>query len=317
MNVEQQVRADFEAQGLTAERLGGLDVLEVEIRAEVRRLELSQGSTPPGTTSSMATRLFARPLAEVQAEAVAKATDADQRAADQLLREAERYAGAECDYCADQRAIRLTRDPKDVRFGKSFPCPRCVPVEVRMGWAGIPQRYQAASVDSMQRLPGKAGAIRYVAEQWNRRDSIIIASRAGAGDSKWGTGKTMLACAMARMVLEDRRYPRFWYVPDLMDGIRSRFNSDALETADQFQDAVAREPFLILDDLGAERPTDWTRERLAVLLNDRYNAQRPTVVTTNYTSAEEIADAVGGAVASRLKTYQWLMVGGEDLRGGQ
>lgn len=322
-SIEERVREAFEAQGLTAERIGGEEMLAMEVRAEVRRLELSQGSTRPGSASSGLSRpsvlTSADALKTAQKRARSEETDTERRESLKALnaqREAERIASAACSYCADQRAIRVTSDPGDWRFGKSFPCPECVSIEERMAHAGAPQRYRTADVATMRRLPGKEPAIRYIAEQWDGRESVIIASRKGDGDSKWGTGKTLLACAMARKVIEARRYPRFWYVPDLMDGIRSRFNADdGMETADDFQDHVARETFLVLDDLGAERPTPWTMERLSVLLNERYNARRSTVITTNYTTAEEIAEAVGGAVASRLKTYQWLLVGGADLRG--
>lgn len=61
-----------------------------------------------------------------------------------------------------------------------------------------------------------------------------------------------------------------------------------------------RDPhLLLLDDLGAERPTDWTAERIYALIHHRWEHDRPTVVTTNLDPAA-LRDAVGERVYSRL-----------------
>jgi DNA replication protein DnaC len=64
-------------------------------------------------------------------------------------------------------------------------------------------------------------------------------------------------------------------------------------------DELAQLPLLALDDLGAENPTPWARDRLYTLVNRRYLGQQLTVVTTNL-SLEALADRLGEPTVSRL-----------------
>jgi hypothetical protein len=71
---------------------------------------------------------------------------------------------------------------------------------------------------------------------------------------------------------------------------------------------------LALDDLGAERPTDWALDRLSTLVDARYAAGRPILAATNL-PVEEWHDAYGDRVASRLvEMTEPTLVGGVDLR---
>jgi DNA replication protein DnaC len=64
-------------------------------------------------------------------------------------------------------------------------------------------------------------------------------------------------------------------------------------------DELAGLALLALDDLGTENPTSWARDRLYTLVNRRYLAQRPTIVTTNL-SLEDLAARLGERTVSRL-----------------
>ncbi len=98
---------------------------------------------------------------------------------------------------------------------------------------------------------------------------------------KYGTGKTHLAAAIANE--RERRGDRvlFVSVPDLLDYLRAAFSPDSnVSYARRFEE-VKRVPFLVLDDLGTESATPWAREKLYQLLNYRYMAGLPTVITTS------------------------------------
>ena len=56
---------------------------------------------------------------------------------------------------------------------------------------------------------------------------------------------------------------------------------------------------LILDDLGAEKPSDWVKEQLYVIINRRYENMLPTIITTNCTM-NELKDRIGERTASRI-----------------
>ena len=100
-----------------------------------------------------------------------------------------------------------------------------------------------------------------------------------------GTGKTMLAAIIANERAQAGSPVLFASVPDLMADIRSSFKDGTTSEAVQ---AVKNTPFLVLDDLGAEKMTEWVGEQLFCIVNHRYNERLQTVVTSNYSPTEII-----------------------------
>ena len=87
-------------------------------------------------------------------------------------------------------------------------------------------------------------------------------------------------------------------MPELLETIRSGFNrqdDEAKASINQLKEAA----LLVLDDLGAEKVTDWAREQIFIIINRRYESMLPTVITTNYTTAE-LVNRLGQRTVSRL-----------------
>lgn len=103
-----------------------------------------------------------------------------------------------------------------------------------------------------------------------------------------GCGKTHLAAAIANERLKAGQAVRFVVVPDFLDHLRSTFSPESKVSYDRFFEAVKTAPLLILDDFGEQTSTPWAQEKLYQVINYRYNAQLPTVITTCL-SLEEIA----------------------------
>jgi DNA replication protein DnaC len=97
----------------------------------------------------------------------------------------------------------------------------------------------------------------------------------------YGCGKTHLAAAIANARLDLGEPVLFMVVPDLLDHLRTTYNPESEIGYDELFDELRNTPLLILDDLGAQSSTPWAQEKLFQLLNHRYNAQLPTVITTN------------------------------------
>ncbi|NDJ78319.1 MAG: ATP-binding protein [Chloroflexi bacterium] len=97
----------------------------------------------------------------------------------------------------------------------------------------------------------------------------------------YGSGKTHLAVAIAnfRLALDERVL--FITAPDLLDHLRSTFAPGAELDYDALFERVRTFPLLVLDDLGAESPTEWAQEKLYQLINHRYMHRLATVFTTN------------------------------------
>jgi len=97
----------------------------------------------------------------------------------------------------------------------------------------------------------------------------------------YGCGKTHLAAAIANECIAQGRPVLFVNVPDLLDHLRATFGPESEISFDQRFDQVRDAPVLILDDLGTQNATPWAQEKLYQIFNHRYNAQLPTVITTN------------------------------------
>jgi len=95
-----------------------------------------------------------------------------------------------------------------------------------------------------------------------------------------GCGKTHLAAAIANYRLGQGKPAFFVVVPDLLDHLRSTFSPDSKISYDEFSEKLKEAPLLILDDFGEQSATPWAQEKLYQLINYRYNARLPMVVTT-------------------------------------
>lgn len=102
-----------------------------------------------------------------------------------------------------------------------------------------------------------------------------------------GCGKTHLAAAIANERILAGEQVLFVVVPDLLDHLRASFSPSSEVPYDELFENVKAAPLLILDDLGTQSGTPWAQEKLYQIFNHRYNAQLPTVITSNR-SLEEI-----------------------------
>jgi DNA replication protein DnaC len=131
-------------------------------------------------------------------------------------------------------------------------------------------------------------------ERENLRRAVALARSFADNPAGWlvltgtfGCGKTHLAAAIANFqVASNRPTPMFVVVPDLLDHLRATFSPTSSITLDRLFDQVKSTPLLVLDDLGTESATPWAREKLFQLLNHRYAARLPTVITTSATIDE-------------------------------
>lgn len=97
----------------------------------------------------------------------------------------------------------------------------------------------------------------------------------------YGCGKTHLAAAIANAQLARGSEVMFVNAPDLLDHLRATFGPASEVSYDDMFDRVRNIPMLVIDDLGAESPTQWAQEKFYQIFNHRYNAGLPTVITSN------------------------------------
>lgn len=181
----------------------------------------------------------------------------------------------------------------------------------RINQSGVPPRYQNASFASLLPEISETRAAK-VALEWSQKP---LTEQGFFLLGNPGTGKTHLAAAaINQRITEGLVGAKFFNVPIFLDAIRTSFKFDDAEAQEDFQYSCKQAPLVVLDDFGKEKATDWATERLYVLVESRYSAMLPTIVTSNR-SVNELYDLGYGATVSRLlETCTVVEVSGKDLR---
>jgi DNA replication protein DnaC len=156
----------------------------------------------------------------------------------------------------------------------------------RMIDAGIPSEYRRCTFDALIDYGNEKlqNAIRRAALFV---DQFPVVERGLCITGPPGIGKTHLAAAILRAgILERGAAGRFYDMRHLLKTIRSTYNPDS-KTAelDVLRPAMTAD-LVVFDDFGAERPTDWVRETLELIINERYVNNRATIITSNYEDGE-------------------------------
>jgi DNA replication protein DnaC len=115
-----------------------------------------------------------------------------------------------------------------------------------------------------------------------------------------GTGKTTLAMLVSKLALESSHSVAIYSLPKLLARIRRTY--DAAPGGDSyltFFERLTAVDLLHIDDLGAEKRSDWVLEQLYALVNERYESQRSILVTTNL-DEPELKEQIGNRTVSRL-----------------
>jgi len=201
----------------------------------------------------------------------------------------------ECPLCKGLGFVREDVPVGHPHFGQLFPC-RCKLAEIEQ--RRMEHLRQLSNLEHMKAktfesfvpegyglAPHKASNLRFafeLAQQYADHPSGWLVLLGG-----YGCGKTHLAAAIANRVIERGEAVLFVVIPDLLDYLRAIFGPNSPVTYDERFDQVRNAPLLILDDLGTQSSTEWAQEKLFQILNYRYNARLPTVITSNQ-SLEDI-----------------------------
>ena len=139
-----------------------------------------------------------------------------------------------------------------------------------------------------------------------------------------GVGKTHVAVAILKAVIHNTAArARFCDTRELLRMIRDTYNPVVKTTEIEVIRPVMDAELLVLDDLGAERTTEWVDETLNLIINTRYNYRRATIFTSNYPDrepdeksvVETLQERVGPRVYSRLhEMCEFLTMEGMDFR---
>jgi DNA replication protein DnaC len=194
-----------------------------------------------------------------------------------------------CQECGGLGYVRVELSIDDPNFGRPVQC-RCVDAESQRERTDRLQQY--SNIGPLSRLTfdnlisrGRSSDPR---DQTHFQRCVDHAQAFAKDPQGWlvlvgasGCGKTHIAAAITNRCLELGTPALFVVVPDLLDHLRAAYRPDAEISYDQLFEQVRTAPVLVLDDLGTQSATPWAEEKLYQLINHRYNARLPTVITTN------------------------------------
>lgn len=136
-----------------------------------------------------------------------------------------------------------------------------------------------------------------------------------------GVGKTHLAVSILKALTERGFGCLFYEFGTLLKEIQDSYNSDTRTSELRVLSPVLEAEILVLDELGASKPTDWVRDTMAHIINTRYNDQKLTIFTTNYLDErtnereETLEDRIGVRLRSRLyEMCRTVVITGSDYR---
>ncbi len=153
-----------------------------------------------------------------------------------------------------------------------------------------------------------------------RRYVATIDEQLDAGRGLWfmgdvGTGKTSLAMLVSQAALAAGRSVAIYSLPRLIAEIRRTYDEDSRHSDVELLDRLAAVDLLHVDDVGAERTSEWVLEQVYSIVNARYEDEKSMVITTNITDREALEEQITPRTVSRLtEMCEEIPVFGEDRR---
>jgi DNA replication protein DnaC len=198
--------------------------------------------------------------------------------------------------------------------------------------ARIPRRYRHCELSNFEHegpfrslAPAHMAALRFVAEYPLESAGLLLTGPIGCG-------KTHLAVGIAKDLIAQKSSACLYYdYRELLKEIQNSYNASVQATEMEVLRPVFEAEVLVLDELGAAKPTEWVWDTVSHILNTRYNDKRTTIITTNYKDAaagaaaetvagraareETLGDRIGERMRSRLhEMCRVVRVEGEDFR---
>ena len=245
-----------------------------------------------------------------------------------------------CDLC-EGRGIRIVPDGEDKQHAELCPCR--LERKQRRAWddAGVPGRYEHCTLDGYEwsfsganpSLKLAAGVVqRFVAEYPLGTDGTGLLLTGSIG-----VGKTHLAVSLLRELIFLRgARGMFCDYRDLLKQVQNSYKAKAGITEMEILQPIFDVEVLVLDEIGASKPTEWVWDTVSHILNSRYNNRRTTILTTNYPNlpaygagpqvspidqersavrGETLGDRIGERMRSRLQEMCVpVEMSGEDFR---
>jgi DNA replication protein DnaC len=243
-----------------------------------------------------------------------------------------------CEICRDTgwKTIASEKGPKAMRCD----CQQRLRNERLLQHASIPERYKHCELSNFEHegpfaslASARMAAMQFVEKYPVERAGLLLIGTIGVG-------KTHLAVGIMRELMGSKGVPCLFYdYRELLKEIQNSYNNSVPITELDVLRPVFDAEILVLDELGAIKPTEWVWDTVSHILNTRYNDKRTTIITTNYRDLppggasngdepprrnyaaeraareETLGDRIGERMRSRLhEMCRIVTVQGEDFR---
>ncbi len=222
-----------------------------------------------------------------------------------------------CEQCHDSYWVTETVD--GVERVRRCDCWRQSLAGHQLAHARLPRRYQHCqlsnfeqTVDSLREAHRRARAF---------VDAFPAVDKGLLLRGRHGVGKTHLAVAMLREIITAKGARGYFYeTRELLKLVRDTFAGGGESELDVLRPVLDAD-ILVLDDLGAEKTSEWVQETLGLVVNTRYSERRPTIFTTNLDDSADATNPnsmyvqLGARTRSRLfEMCHWVDMEGPDVR---
>jgi len=244
-------------------------------------------------------------------------------------------AAAPCPICSGTgwRMVAVEHNGRSVERAARCECIRQLLGERLLEAARIPRRYRHCELSNFEHegpfrslASAHMASLRFVEEFPIESAGLLLTGPIGCG-------KTHLAVGIAKELISKKTTACLFYdYRELLKEIQNSYNASVQATEMDVMRPVFDAEVLVLDELGAAKPTEWVWDTVSHILNTRYNDKRTTIITTNYkdlppagaepegrvvraSREETLGDRIGERMRSRLhEMCRVVRVEGEDFR---
>jgi len=211
-----------------------------------------------------------------------------------------------CPLCGGS-GLRVVERPDGTHFAQDCSC-RIERRAARMlSRAHIPRRYEHCTLESYETdFPSSHRTLAAAHLRARKFVESYPLETAGTGlllTGSIGVGKTHLAVGILQALVTERGATGIFFdYRDLLKQVQNSYNRQVAATELEILAPVFDAEVLVLDELGASKPTDWVWDTVAHILNTRYNDRRTTIITTNYANLPPLATEAGARTSMREET---------------
>ena len=180
--------------------------------------------------------------------------------------------------------------------------------KAKINGAAIPERFRDRTLDTyIAKTSGQKKALDFSKEYAENFDQVMKEGRCAIFVGKPGTGKTHLAIGIALSIMQQQRSPVFVTVQRLIRRVKDSWRTKE-ETESDVINAFASPDLLILDEVGVQFGSEFEKQLLFDVLNERYEKLKPSILLSNIPS-EQLSDYLGERVMDRLRENGGALIG--------